>query len=154
MIRILDSNALIFLREQEVRVSREFQCYVPSEIREEFSGGPRNDSWFKQCEFIMPAIDASSYLQEYASIINRYSHVSFYSLKGLGDVVILASAGALLKGNGSIASLFPESVCIVSGDRGLREFALAEFTQDFSLETPEEFAAQLFGQPVGNRGNY
>ena len=143
MIRILDSNALIFLRERGTHVTKEFQCYVPAEIREEFSGDPRSDTWFKSCGFITPAIDLVAYLQEYASIINRYPHVSFYSMKGLGDVVILASESVFLQRSSSVASLFPESVCIVSGDRGLRKFALNEFTEHFSMETPEEFAARL-----------
>src|SRR5262245_25799856 len=143
MIRILDNDALIFVRAHNLRITRQFQCHVPDQIREEFLGDRKNDEWLNTCDFIAPEIELGSYLRAFASIINRYPHVSFYSLKGLGDVAILASAAVLLRGNGSAPTLFRDPVCVVSRDRGLRTFATDEFSEDFTLETPEQFADLL-----------
>ena len=143
MIYILDSNAMAHLRGSGINVTKEHPCYVPKEIREEFLGHAQNDAWFSKSTFISPHVDFGLYLAEYASILNRYSDVSFYNLKGFGDVAILANAAVLLKGGGIEASLFIEPVCVVTKDNDLREFALTEFSENFSLMYPEEFAKMI-----------
>jgi len=142
MIYILDSNAMAYLRANRLNIPDDARCFVPKEIEEEFLGDARNDAWYSECTFIEPDIDLGMYLTDYADILNRYRHISFYSLKGLGDVSILTNASALLKGGRRNGQLFIEPVCIVTGDGGLREFAVAEFTGNFSVLSPSDFAAQ------------
>ena len=143
MINILDCNALNLLRDRGIQIRKEHSCYVPDEIEEEFLGNPRHDAWFQSAILISPHVDLGMYLAQYANILNRYKDFSFYNLKGLADVAVLANAAVLLKGGGINGSLFPEPIRIVTGDEDMRAFAAAEFAQNFSLAYPHEFADSL-----------
>lgn len=141
MIYLLDCNAMVCLLEEGIRIVEEYRCHVPHEIEAEFKGSPSRDMWYKQSEFITPDIDRALYLREYADILNRYKDVSFYNLKSLGDVAILANASVLLKGGKENGSLFPDSVCIVTGDAGIKKFVLAEYPRSLCVISPNDFAA-------------
>ena len=146
MIHVLDANALMYLEAQRLPVPRKLQAYVPDEIKDEFLSNPRSEAWFEKSEFVKLRIDEAEYLTEYARILNDYPDVSFYKLKGFGDVAILASVGLLVR---QLAPdellfadlLFEDVIAIVSGDGRLRDYAADWLGKKVTLRTPEEFAA-------------
>lgn len=148
MIHVLDANALMHLEAVGLAVSRKWQAYVPDEIKEEFLSNPDSEAWFAKSEFTKPRINEVEYLAEYARILNDYPDVSFYKLKGFGDVAMLANVGILVRQIAPDNSLFAElilenGVVIVSRDGGLRDYAAAWLGTKVRLLTPEEFATAL-----------
>lgn len=148
MIHVLDANALMHLEAVGLAVPRKFQAYVPAEIKEEFFSNPESEAWFAKSEFTKQRVDEIEYLAEYARILNDYPDVSFYKLKGFGDVAMLATVGILVRRIAPDGSLFAgliseEGVAIVSRDGGLRNYAAAWLGTKVKLLTPEEFATAL-----------
>jgi len=148
MIRILDTMTLIHLCADALYVREEHACYVPLDIEEEFLGNSKNDAWFKKNYFLEERIDDAEYLTEYAHYLNRYSGVNFYSLKGFGDVAILAVLGILVKAAPPTLSLsediFPHhSIRLVTNDRTLGNFVRRVFAGRVVVEGSASFASNL-----------
>jgi hypothetical protein len=149
MIRILDNNALVFLHTRQLIVPLETACFVPDEIQEEFLDNGRSERWYQSCAFVSHHIDEAEYLTAYAEILNQYKDISFYSLKGFGDVAIIAIARLLIqrteRSHGTLLDSIvdPDPIFLVSRDENLRSFIKKTFGGRVTLETPEEFARQL-----------
>lgn len=148
MIRILDTNALVHLCVRGLYLREGHACYVPPEIEEEFLSDAKNESWFRKNYFIRKHLDEAEYLAAYAQCLNRYNGVSFYSLKGFGDVAILAVLhnliGAAAPTPALSLDLFPEDpIRLVTDDRALRNFVSKTFSSRVVLERSAAFAASL-----------
>lgn len=148
MTRILDTTALQHLYSRGLNVREEHGCYVPVEIEEEFRGDSKSDAWFKANGFIKIPIDEVNYLASYACFLNQYSGVNFYSLKGFGDVAILAVLDLIVKAAPATLSLseelFPQhSIRLVTNDRTLTNFVRRTFQGRVFVEKEEVFAKIL-----------
>ncbi|MDE2057382.1 MAG: hypothetical protein KGI78_00830 [Patescibacteria group bacterium] len=147
MIRVLDNNTLILLKKRALMVRADQQCYVPEEIEEEFKGSASNERWFKRNPFVTKRLDEARYLAIYAHFLNNYSGVSFYSLKGFGDVAILAVLSMLIAEAPPTSTLsrglFPEhSIYVVTDDKTLITTVRNEFPVVI-IESGESFAASV-----------
>ncbi len=147
MIRIFDSDTLNHLYKNDIRILEEHECSVPDDIQSEFLTLDEAERWFKSCVFSELKLDESDYLTEYSHYLNIYNKVSFYAMKGFGDVALLAVISLLIKEGSQTPTLsdvfFPEDViCLVSRDQNLRKFAIKHFPR-IHLETPEEFVNRL-----------
>lgn len=147
MIRILDANALISLYHDGKAVRAEQKCYVPEEIADELRSDPGAEAWLKTLPLESVRLDEVEYLQAYADYVNRYSGVSFYSLKGFGDVAVLATLQILVRRLPPTPTLskevFPEdTIYLVSDDRTLRKFVEKTFPGTVELEALSDFLAK------------
>lgn len=148
MIHVLDCNSLIHLEAVRRHVRVEHECVVPDEIKEEFLTNLASEAWYRACVFSRHNLDEVDYLAEYARLLNSYGDVSFFNLKGFGDVAILATLSLLTrqlpKTSTLSASIFPqETICLVSNDANLRNFASREFPGLVNIKTCEDFAAGI-----------
>lgn len=150
MIYVLDCNALQHLQKRAKSIRSKNRCVVPDAIKEEFLENEGNRVWFIAQEFENPDLDFGVYLTEYARILNQYGDVSFYSLKGFGDVGILAVLNLILGRQDAVAAatlspeLFPgEEIVLVSNDDKLRRFASDNLSDRLRIQTPEEFESSI-----------
>ena len=149
MIRVVDTNALIELYRRDLCLLEEHACLVPKQIEEEFLGDSKTEQWFKTNYFARTHIDEGDYLAAYARYLNGYSGVSFYNLKGFGDVAILAILDLLVSSAPRTLSLsddlFPQhSVRLVTDDNGLGGFARKTFDNRVIVERSAAFIATAF----------
>jgi hypothetical protein len=148
MIHVLDCNALILLEDAGHRILSKHECMVPNDIKDEFLTNPASEAWYKDCEFLDWNLDEAHYLTEYARLLNLYGDISFFNLKGFGDIAILATISLLTrelpKTNTLSAHLFPqETICLVSGDKYLRSFTPQEFPDLVAIKSPMEFLTEI-----------
>jgi len=115
MINILDNNSLIYLEENKLYIEERHSCSITDEVKSEFIIGKSQETYLAKCKFSPLSIELSVYLREYKRVLNAYSLLSFYNLKGIGDVSILATACALALAASQTNSLFP-SINIVTND--------------------------------------
>lgn len=147
MIRLFDANALISLHQLGRSVSPEHKCYVPDEICEELRSTEEGERWLQTQPLQSVRFDDPEYLKEYARFLNSFPGVSFYSLKGFGDVAALASLQILVRRAPLTLTLsrevFPEdTIYFVTDDKKLRNFSLKTFGDAVCLETLQEFLAR------------
>ncbi len=147
MIRLLDTNALISLQQRGQSIAAKHKCHVPDEIAEELQSSEDGDRWLQAQPLTSVRIDEVEYLQEYARFLNAFSGVSFYSLKGFGDVALLATLQLLVRRSPATPTLsrevFPEdTIYLVTDDRDLRKFVVKAFGDAVCLETLAEYAAK------------
>ena len=147
MIRLLDANALISLQQQGRSVSAADKCYVPDEIAEELKSSEDSERWLSAQPLTTIRIEEAEYLKEYARFLNSFSGVSFYSLKGFGDVAALAALQLLVRQAPATLTLspdvFPEdSIFFVTNDKTLRNFTQRTFGSAVILETLEQFLSR------------
>lgn len=141
MIRVLDNNALVHLHREGLAPKFEHRCFVPLEIADEFLGG---QDWFDRLPLASPKLDEAEYLAAYARHLNSFKAVNFYSLKGFGDVGILATLELLVRQAPATRSLskeiFPEDlIFLVSDDGALRKQVARCFGEAVELEMVEAF---------------
>ena len=146
MIRVFDANALIELARAQHRLDVRHQAYIPDEIVEELRGREDGDLWLTAQPVFDPHLDAVDYLAAFAHYLNTYPGVSFYSLKGFGDVAILATLRLIVEQIPETPTLssevFPWDVInLVTDDRRLRDFVVKEFGASVTLSTLQEFLA-------------
>lgn len=115
MINILDNNSLIYLEEYKLYMEEHHSSFITDEVRSEFIIGKSQETYLAKCKFLPLSIELPVYLREYKRVLNAYSLLSFYNLKGIGDVSILATACALAMTASQTNSLFP-SINIVTND--------------------------------------
>lgn len=149
MIRFLDTNALIALQKGNLHVREEHACFVPREIEEEFLADAEAESWFRKNVFAAVRLDEADFLTAYAKYLNGYRKVSFYNLKGFGDVAILAVLDIVVNAGPPTMSLsddlFPQhSIRLVSDDDGLGKFARKTFNSRVIVERSADFIATAF----------
>jgi len=147
MIRLLDANALINLQQAGRSIAAKHKCYVPDEIAEELQSSGEGDRWLQTQPLASLRLDEVEYLKDYARFLNSFSGVSFYSLKGFGDVALLATLQLLVRRSPTTPTLsrevFPEdTIFFVTDDKNLRKFVTREFGESVCLETLEEFLAK------------
>jgi hypothetical protein len=145
MIRILDNNALVHLHDAGLSPRVEHQCFVPPEISEEFRNSEADEAWLDGLPLAAVKLDEVEYLAAYAKHLNAFSGVSFYSLKGFGDVGVLAVVELRVRRLPPTRSLskdvFPEdSIIVVTDDRRLRKYLTRTFGDDVAVESFDEFA--------------
>lgn len=146
MIRVLDTNALIQLRLERCLVTADACCLVPDAIREEFLDRGISERWFDGCSFVEWRYDESMLMGAYAKYLNEYPKVSFYNMKGFGDVAILATLSLLVDEHrqpGLPFSGVADSIVLVSDDSDLRKFVKKCFSGQVALETVKELQALL-----------
>lgn len=148
MIRLLDANALISLQHRGQSIAAKHKCHVPDEIVEELQSSEDGDRWLQAQPLASVRIDEVEYLQEYARFLNAFSGVSFYSLKGFGDVALLATLQLLVRRSPATPTLsrevFPEdTIYLVTDDKDLRKFVVKAFGDAVCLETFAEYLAQV-----------
>jgi hypothetical protein len=143
MIRLLDTNALFALYASKQIVPNKFACAIPDEIKAEFLDQGEVEEWYQRCAFSSPDIDDVDFLIQYAKFLNRYTDISFYGLKGFGDVAMVATL-SLLTQKEEYSFLFEsEPIYLVTDDRKLRRFVTDEFGKRITLETLDQFIHQL-----------
>lgn len=147
MIRLIDANALISLQQRGQPIAAKHKCYVPNEIAEELQSSEDGDRWLQAQPLASVRIDEVEYLHEYARFLNIFPGVSFYSLKGFGDVALLATLQLLVRRSPATPTLsrevFPEdTIYLVTDDKDLRKFVGKIFDDAVCLETLEEFLAK------------
>jgi hypothetical protein len=147
MIRLLDANALISLQQGGRSVAAKHKCSVPDEIAEELQSSGDGERWLQSQPLTSLRLDEVEYLKEYARFLNSFSGVSFYSLKGFGDVALLATLQLLVRRSPTTPTLsrdvFPEdTIYFVTDDKNLRKFVAKQFGDAVCLETLEEFLAK------------
>lgn len=148
MIHVLDCNTLIHLQAVRRHIRAEHECVVSDEIKEEFLTNFASEAWYGACDFSRINLDEAEYLIEYARLLNSYGDISFFNLKGFGDVAILATISLLTRKLPKTSTLsvdiFPqETICLVSNDENLRDFATKEFPGLVNIKTCEQFAMEI-----------
>lgn len=146
MIRILDANALIDLCGAGRKLAADENCFVPDEIAAELRGSEASERWLGAQPFANIRLEENEFLEAFARYLNTFSGVSFYSLKGFGDVAILATIEILLRRASPTPTLsrevFPwETVYLVSDDRKLRNFTTRTFGDRVVLQKLQDFRA-------------
>ncbi|ANF53542.1 hypothetical protein DA69_01415 [Brevundimonas naejangsanensis] len=146
MIRILDANALIDLCDAGQKLAADEKCFVPDEIAAELSGSEANERWLAAQPFEAIRLEEHEFLEAFARYLNTFPGVSFYSLKGFGDVAILATIEILLRRAPPTPTLsrevFPwDTVYLVSDDRKLRNFITRTFGDRVVLQKLQDFRA-------------
>lgn len=141
-MKILDNNALSYAQQHKILLK---EPYVTTpDIQDEFEAGfdvplPKQvQSCTKYASF-----DQGMYLQHYKRMLNAYGASSFYSMRGFGDISILA---LLLTLKDSCAGMLPtmiEDIVVVTSDKKLvahikREFADATCEFDTKVQVISE----------------
>jgi len=129
-INILDSATLISLQNDGFVVARYHSCFITEEVQNEFQVSRENESYLGRCSFVSLEIDNALYLQAYKRTLNKYNLLSFYNLKGVGDMSILATSCAWAENATNNQPLFPSLVPrlkVVTDDRGLTKVLKKEF---------------------------
>lgn len=146
MIRILDANALIDLCEAGQKLATDENCFVPDEIAAELSGSEANERWLAAQPLQTIRLEENEFIESFARYLNTFPGVSFYGLKGFGDVAILATIDILLRRAAPTPTLsrevFPwDTVYLVSNDRKLRNFTIRTFGDRVVLQKLQDFRA-------------
>jgi len=146
MINILDNNSLIYLESNGLYVEARHECFITDEVKSEFLIAKRQETYLTKCIFLPITVDLSFYLREYKRVLNVYSLLSFYNLKGTGDVSILATACALAATSSQTNSLFP-NINIVTNDAKLIKAIKKEVLSNSIMTTQVvEDWSKLFNQ--------
>lgn len=144
MMRIFDANALIDLANRRFELKGSHRACIPDEIAEELQGREEGRIWLKDQVLTASGIDEVEYIRAFSTYLNIYPHVSFYSMKGFGDVAVVATIDLLLKKTPSEPTLskelFPWNlIYLVTDDRNLRRFAANRFGSRVEIQTLDEF---------------
>jgi hypothetical protein len=133
IINILDNNALIELEKSGSYVTKYNSCFITEEIKQEFLIGRKEDDFLSKCNFISIDVDFPFYLKEYKRVLNIYNLMSFFNLKGIGDMSILATVCAKSKEPNKTMEMFPDVINVVTNDNDLTKAVNKEFPDQKSV---------------------
>jgi hypothetical protein len=144
-MKIIDTIGIDFMVKQGFDISE--VLYITPDVQEEFEAGhdtrlPRNI----QNLFSLSWFDRAVFLDSYKKMLNSYGGRSFYSMRGFGDISILAA----LETQRMVARgfLFCDPIDVITSDRGLADKIKSEFLQKgdmFSKSLTVHKAENFFG---------
>ncbi|MFA5931871.1 MAG: hypothetical protein WC793_00625 [Candidatus Paceibacterota bacterium] len=133
-MKIIDTNILNkFIRDERSFDSSD-EFFITEELKDEIeilkSLSPNYRNKIQRIKFIdiqKDSFDEVKYLENYKTFLNKYNNiVSFYGLKGLGDISIMASIATILQ---TQRTLFDDGyIEVVTADGDLKEALKGEFS--------------------------
>jgi hypothetical protein len=151
-MKIVDMNIISKFCAGEIQVDFSDHVYLTAELKDEieihkasFPGHRVKIDRIKRVDvesYKYPdgeCFDAVRYLFHYKNLINKYAKItSFYGMKGLGDVSILAVVATVLgRGNPSLFDT-QEIIEVVTHDNGLKKALKEEFGDRIIIHDPLE----------------
>lgn len=147
-MKIIDTNILNKFAKREIKIDLSDVFYVTEDLKNEvenlksISLDYRNN--LQQIKFVDVInhryYDEAKYLENYKKFINNYNNiVSFYGLKGLGDISILSSVAIVI--SPSNPSLFDQEqglIEIITNDFDLKNALIKEFGTKITINDPLE----------------
>ena len=144
-MKIIDTNILSKVISGEVTTDLSGEVYMTDDLRNEFeilkSAFPKYRAKLLGVSFIdierHRHFDEAKYLSNYRNFINKHSNItSFYGLKGLGDISILAAVATIL--NPTNTTLFDShyKVEVKTNDVGLKKALNDEFDIRIDVNDP------------------
>lgn len=126
-MKILDNTALSFAVQEKVKLRDQY--YVTPDVRDEQLAWGRDALPDKVSLFTdRSELDEGIYLQYYQAVLNKYKAVSFYNMRGFGDISIIALLHTIKRsGEGQLPGL-GEVVTVVTSDRTLRQHIATDFS--------------------------
>lgn len=149
-MKIIDMNIISKFCAGEIQVDFSDNVYVTTELKDEIeihkASFPGHHTKLERTKFVDietykyhggEHFDEAKHLFHYKNLINKYTKItSFYGLKGLGDMSILAAVATVLGRDNP--SLFDdqEVIEVVTHDSDLKEALIKEFGDRIIISDP------------------
>lgn len=152
-MKIVDMNIISKFCSGEIQVDLTDQFYVTPELQDEIgiykAAFPSNRAKLSKIKFIDIEryryrgggyFDEAKYLFHYKNLINKYTNIiSFYGLKGFGDISILAAVATVLHPENPSLFDTQETVEVITNDRDLKDALAEEFKNHITISDPIVF---------------
>lgn len=149
-MKIVDMNIISKFCAGEIQVDFSDPAYVTSELKDEIeihkASFPGHGTKLQKIKFVDietyryhggEYFDEAKYLFHYKNLINKYTKVtSFYGLKGLGDMSILAAVATVLGRDNPSLFDAQEAIEVVTHDDDLKEALTQEFGDQIIISDP------------------
>ena len=144
-MKIIDTNILNRFVKGETSLDLSEEFYVTDDLRNEIENLKSISSDYRNKIQQINFADATNhqyfneakYLENYQKFINKHSKiVSFYGLKGLGDISILAFLETILNPVNPTLFESSNSTEVVTNDNNLKEALKEEFDGKISITDP------------------
>ncbi len=139
-MKIIDTNILNKFIRDEILLDSSDEFCITEELKDEIeilkSLSPDYRNKIQRIKFTdiqKDSFDEVKYLENYKTFLNKYNNiVSFYGLKGLGDISIMASIATVLQ---TQRTLFDnEYIEVVTSDSDLKEALKEEFSDKINIK--------------------
>lgn len=151
-MKIIDTSALNFVMKNNIIIDERF--FVTPDILEEIFtleielGKPAPLPYLINI-FEEDAFNRTHYLNNYHYVLNNVGGKSIYTMRGMGDVSLLALAKTLVENKSSLPSIelpfaeYKEKHIIYSGDEGLRKRLNKIVGTEIEILPPESLSTEI-----------
>jgi hypothetical protein len=146
-MKIIDTNILNKFAKKEIALNVSESFYVTEDLKNEIENFKAISLDFRNSTQTIKFIDATThryyneakYLENYQKFINVHNKiVSFYGLKGFGDISILAYIGTIIQPVNPTLFGLQDSLEIITNDSNLKEALKNEFDGKVIITDPLE----------------
>lgn len=144
-MKIIDTNIFSKFIKGEITTDLSGEAYTTDDLRNELeilkSSFPNHRNSLQDVKFIEIEkhryFNEDKYLLNYKDLLNKYTNItSFYGLKGLGDMSILAAVATILNPiNPTLFDLY-DRIEVRTNDRELKEALREEFGEKIDVNDP------------------
>lgn len=146
-MKIIDTNILNKFVKNEVKIDTFEIFYITEDLKDEienlksisidFKERIRNLNFKDAPDY--PHYNESLYLKNYQKLINRYNNIiSFYGLKGLGDISILAFIATIILPANPTLFESQDKIEVITNDSNLKIALQKEFFGEIIIIDPLE----------------
>lgn len=140
-MKIIDSSSLIYCYENGIELDGNY--YVVGDLDEEFELAElihnEKRTNIRQASSL-PEYSEAYYLAQYSVMLNKHAGHSFTSMRGFGDIAILALVQSSINNFGrpnqtsfNLFSDTDEDVIVITNDAGLTKRLLADFGESITI---------------------